>query len=150
MLESNAKRLRLLYDSTKIISADNCKFWSEFDLEKDFPGEGELCMTALPCAFPYRQDAVVPQSFDDLLKSIKSSDNLPPILNGKPAPGVADALRVLKKNDFNSFVSQGNKFGAAKNVFHRKNFGNIVNKPPFLDNILVQEKNCTSTSPNGQ
>ena len=107
-------------------------------------------MATLPCAFPYGQGAVLPQSFDDLLKSIKSSDNLPPILNGKPAPGVADALRALKKNDFNSFFGQDNQFGAAKNVFHKKNFGNIVNKPPFLVNMLVQEKNYTSMSQNGQ
>ena len=42
-----AKQLGLLYDSTKIISADNCRFWSNFDLEKDFPGEDELRMATL-------------------------------------------------------------------------------------------------------
>ena len=53
MRESNAKRLGLLYDSTKIISDANCKLWDNFDLETDFPGEGELRMATLPCVFPY-------------------------------------------------------------------------------------------------
>ena len=51
---------------------------------------------------------------------------------------------------FNSFFGQDNKFGTARSVFQKKHFANIVNKPPFLVNMLVREKNCTSTSPNGQ
>ena len=137
MRESNAKRLGLLYNSTKIISDTNCKLWDNFNMEKDFPGEGELCMATLPCVFPYGQGAEVPQSFEDLLKSIDSSDGSPQILNGKPCPGVADALRALEKNDFNSFFGQDNGYGAAKGLFHVKNFKNIVNKPPYLDNMLV-------------
>ena len=94
-------------------------------------------MAILPCLFPYGQGAEVPQSFEDLLKSIESSDSSPQILNGKPCPGVADALRALEKNDFNSFFGQDNKFGAAKSVFQKKNFANIVKELPYLDNMLV-------------
>ena len=56
MRESNAKRLGLLYDSTKIISAANCKLWDDFNLENDLPGEGELRMAILPCVFPYEKN----------------------------------------------------------------------------------------------
>ena len=55
----------------------------------------------------------------------------------------------VTKNDFNSFFGQDNKYGALKNVFHVKNFKDIVNKPPYLDNMLVKEKLCTRFSPNG-
>ena len=150
MREPYVKQPGLLYNSTKVISANNCRFWGNFDLEKDFSGEGELRMATFPCAFPYGQGAVVSQLFDDLLNSIKSADNSPLILNGKQAPGVADALRALKKNDSNSFFGQDNSFGAAKKEFHVKNFKDIVSKPPFLANMLVKEKNYMSTSPNGQ
>ena len=53
------------------MSADNCRFWDDFDPEKDFPGDSELRMATLPCAFPHGQGAVVPQSFDELLNSIE-------------------------------------------------------------------------------
>ena len=139
MQEPYARQLGLLYDSTKVVSADNCRFWEDFDPEKNFPGEGELYMTTFSCAFPFGQGAVVPQSFDELLNSIESVDNKQPILNGKPAPGVADALRALKNYDFNS----------SKNMFHKEQFKKIVAKPPFFTNMLVEEKNRTSTSPNG-
>ena len=107
MQEPYAKELGLLHDSSQIISVDNCRFWDNFDPEKDFAGDGELCMVTLPRAFPYSQGTVVSQPFDELLNSIESAVNKPPILNGKPTPGVADALRALKKNEFNSFFWQG-------------------------------------------
>ena len=79
MREPYTKELGLLYDSSQIISADNCRFWDDFDPEKDFPGDRELRIATLPCVFPYGQGAVVPQSFDKLLNSIEAADNKLPI-----------------------------------------------------------------------
>ena len=106
-------------------------------------------MATLPRAFPYGQGAVVSQSFDKLLNSIESALNKPPILNSKPAPGVADALRVLKKNEFFFFFCMAKKYGADKTMFYKENFKKVVAKPPFCTNMLVEEKNYTSTSKNG-
>ena len=92
-------------------------------------------MATLPCAISYGSGAEVPQSFDDLLTSNESSDDLPPILNGKPAPGVADTLRALKRNEFNSFFGTDNSYGATKSLFHKKKFRDIVSKAPFVSNI---------------
>ena len=39
MREPYAVELGLVYDASKIITAANCKLWSDFDPEKDFPGE---------------------------------------------------------------------------------------------------------------
>ena len=107
-----AKELGLLYDALKIITADNCQFWADFDPGKDFPGDGELCMAPLPRAIPFGQGAAVPQSFDELLNSVESAIAKPTILNGEPAPGLADALRALKKNEFYSFFGKSKKYGA--------------------------------------
>ena len=49
MREPYAKELGLVYDASKIITGTNCTLWSGFDPEKNFPGEGELRMTAFPC-----------------------------------------------------------------------------------------------------
>ena len=142
------KKLGLLYNGSKIITAGNCRFWDDFDLEKDFPGEGKLRMATLPRAILFGQGAVVPQSFDELLNSVESAIAKPLILNGKPLPGVADALRALKKNEFHSFFGKSKKYGADKNVFH-KDFKKLIEKPPFYPNMMVEEMNCTSSSPNG-
>ena len=68
-------------------------------------------MAALPIVLPFGQGAVVPQSFDELLDSIEAADDQPPIVNGKPAPGLADALKALKKNEFHSFFGSKNTYG---------------------------------------
>ena len=149
MREPYAKELGLLYDGSQIISADNCQFWDDFDPEKNFPGDGELCMATLPNAISYGQGALGPQSFDKVLNSIESAIEKPTILNSKPVPGVANALRALKKNDFNSFFGKAKKYGTDKTLFHKENFKKVVAKPPFYTNMLVEEKNCTSLSPNG-
>ena len=120
MQEPYAKELGLLYDGSIIITADNCRFWDNFDLEKDFQGDGELCMATLPSAIPFGQGAIVPQSFDELLISIESEIAKPTILNGEPTPGIADALRALKKNEFNFFFGKSKKYGAEKNLFHKE------------------------------
>ena len=125
------QKLGLLYNNTVIISIDNCRFGTEVDLEKDFPGEGELRIATLSCEIPYGSGAEVPQSFDDFLESNESSDNLPQILNSKPAPGVADALRALKRNEFNSYFSQNDKYGATNSLFHKKKFRDKVSKKTF-------------------
>ena len=119
MREPYAKELQLVYDASKVVTATNCKFWPELDADKDFPGKGDLCMAALPLAIPFGQGAVVPQSFDELLDSIEAANDRPPILNGKPAPGLADALRALKKNEFHSFFGTKNKYGMEKTPFHK-------------------------------
>ena len=64
-------------------------------------------MVAFPYVIPYRSSTVVPELFDTLITAVKSPDDSPSILNSKPAQGVADALRALEKNEFNSspFVS---------------------------------------------
>ena len=53
MRKPYVKELGLLYDKSVVISVNNCTLWSDFDLAKYFPGEGELRMAAFPCAFPY-------------------------------------------------------------------------------------------------
>lgn len=103
MRESYAKELGLLYDKNLVISINNCTFWPEVNLAKNFPDEGELCMVAFSCGIPYGSGAAVLESFDDLTIVIDSPDDSPSILNGKPAPGIADTLRALEKNEFNSF-----------------------------------------------
>ena len=75
MREPYAKELQLVYDASKVVTATNCTFWAEFDADKDFPGEGDLCMVALPLAIPFGQGAVVPQSFDKLIDSIEVADD---------------------------------------------------------------------------
>ena len=74
-------------------------------------------MVALPRGFPFGQGAVVPQSFEELINSIESADDKPPILNGIPAPGLADALRALKKNEYHSFFGKSKLYGADKKRF---------------------------------
>ena len=81
-------------------------------------------MVAFPYVIPYRSSTVVPELFDTLITAVKSPDDSPSILNSKPAQGVADALRALEKNEFNS--------------------------SPFVSNIMVEEKSCVSMSANGQ
>ena len=99
-----AEALGLFYDTSKSITATTCKLWDDFDPAKDFPGDGELRMTAFPRGFPFGQGAVVPQSFEEMLDLIES-DN-PTILNGTPAPGLADAMRALEKNEYHSFFGK--------------------------------------------
>ena len=113
MREPYAKELGLLYDASKIITADNCRFWTDFDPENDFPGDGKLRMATLPRVILFGQGAVMTESFDELLSSVESTIAKPTILNGKPVPGLADALRALKKNPF-LFV-KSKKYGAKKN-----------------------------------
>ena len=60
MREPYTKELGLLYDASKIITADNCQFWADFNPEKDLPGEGKLRMATLPRAILFGQGAVVP------------------------------------------------------------------------------------------
>ena len=146
--EPYTKELGLLYASSQIISADNCRLWADFDPEKDFPGGGELRMATLPSAIPFGQGAVVPPSFVKLLNSVESAIAKPTILNGKPAPGLADALRTLKKNELYSFFGKSKKYGDDKNDFY-KDFKKLVAKPPFYTNMMVEEMNCTSLSVNG-
>ena len=64
MHEPYAKELELVYDASRVVTAANCTLWTEFNADKDFPGDGDLCMAALPLAIPFGQGAVVPQSFD--------------------------------------------------------------------------------------
>ena len=109
MQEPYAKELRLLYDASKIITVDNCQFWDDFDPKKDFQGDVELHMATLPHAIPYSQGVIVSQSFHELLNIVDSVIAKPTILNGKLAPGVADALRALKKNEVHSFFWQVEK-----------------------------------------
>ena len=90
----------------------------------------------------------MPQSFDELLNSIESAIKKTTILNGKPVPSVADALRALKKNEFNSFFGKSKKYGADKNLFHKEYFKKVVAKILFYTNMLVKEKNYTSSSLN--
>ena len=149
MQEPYAKELGLLYDASKTITADNCQFWTDFDPEKDFPGDGKLHMAALLRAIPFGQGAVVPQSFDELLNTVEPAIARPTILNGKPAPGLADALRALKKNEYYSFFGKSKLYGANKNDFH-KDFKKLAAKPPFYTNMMVKEMNVTGSSPNGR
>ena len=99
MREPHAKELELVYDNTPIDVA-KCTFWADFDAATDFPGEGDLVMTLWPLGIPFGQGAVVPQDFDELIASIEVTDDRPQFFNGKPAPGVAAALKALKKNEF--------------------------------------------------
>ena len=103
MCQPYALALNLVYNASKVVTATNCRLCPTFDAEKDFLGTSDLCMAALPLAIPFGQGAVVPQSLDKLLDSIKASDGQPQILNGQPAPGLADALRALRQNEFHSF-----------------------------------------------
>ena len=113
MREPHAKELALVYNK-KVIAADKCTLWADFDADTDFPGEGDLVMTAWPIAIPFGQGAVMPHDFDKLIVSIEAADNCPQFLNDKPAPGVADALKALKKNGFHSYFGTKNKFGMEK------------------------------------
>ena len=106
-------------------------------------------MATLPRAIPFGQRAVVPQSFDELLDSIEAADDRPPILNGKPAPGLADALRALKKNEFHSFFGTKNKYGMEGKHFN-KDFRKQAAKPHVYNNMMVKEMNVTGLSPNGR
>ena len=106
-------------------------------------------MAALPILFPFGQGAIVPQSFDKMLNSIKAADGRPQIFNGQPAPGLADALRTLRHNEFNSFFGSKNKYGMAEKHFDNK-FQKFVKKPYVYTNMMVKEKNVTGPSKNGQ
>ena len=66
MRQPYALALKLVYDTTKVGTATNCKLWPTFDAEEDFPGTGDLCMAALPIAIPFGQGAVMPQSLNEL------------------------------------------------------------------------------------
>ena len=149
MHEPYAKELKLVYDAWKVITATNCQFWPNFDADKDFPGAGDLCMVALPLSIPFGQGAVVPQSFDKLLDFFEAADGRPPIFNAKPAPGLADALRALKQNEFHSFFGTKNKYGMEEKHFH-KEFQTQAAKPYVYNNIMVKEMNVTGSSQNGR
>ena len=47
------------------------------------------------------------------------------------------------------FFGKAKKYGADKTLFHKENFKKVIVKPRFYTNMLVKEKNCTSTSQNG-
>ena len=106
-------------------------------------------MVALPLAIPFGQGAVVLQSFDKLLDSIEAADDQPPILNGKPALGLEDALRALKKNEFHSFFGTKNKYGMEEKHFH-KDFQKIAVEPHVYNNMMVEEMNVMGLSLNGR
>ena len=146
MREPYAIKLGLVYDASKIITAANCKLWPNFNPEKDFPGEGDLHMAVFPRGFQFGQGAVVPQSFAKLLDLIES--DTPTILNGIPAPGLADAMQALQKNEYHSFFGKPKLYGMEKKDFH-KEFKKQAEKPTFYQNMMVEEKNVTSQSPNG-
>ena len=76
-------------------------------------------MVVLPRAILFGQEAVVPQSFNKLLSSIGAVDNKPPILNGKLALDLADALRALQKNEYYSFFGKSKLYGSDKKDFHK-------------------------------
>ena len=149
MREPYTKELELVYDVSRVVTATNCTLWADFDADKDFPGDGDLCMATLPLVIPFGQGAVVPQSFYELIDSIEAADDRPQILNGKPAPGLADALKALKKNEFHSFFGTKNKYGMEEKYFH-KDFKKIAEKPLVYNNMMVEEKNVTGFSPNGR
>ena len=144
MREPHAKELALVYNK-KVVTADNCTLWADFDADTDFPGEGNLLMTAWPIAIPFGQGAVVPHNFDALIASIEAADDRPQILNGKPAPGVVDALKALKKNGFHSYYGTKNKFGMEKKHFS-KDFKKAADKPHVYNKMLVKEKNVNRLS----
>ena len=75
MREPYAKELELVYDASRVVIAANCTLWADFDADKDFPGDGDLYMAALPIAIPFDQGAVVPQSFDELIASVEAADD---------------------------------------------------------------------------
>ena len=106
-------------------------------------------MDALPRAIPFSQEVVVPQSFGKLLNSVEPAIARPTVLNGKLAPGLLNALRVLKNNEYYFFFGKSKLYGADKNVFH-KDFKKLAAKPPFYTNMTVEEINVTSLSPNGR
>ena len=91
----------------------------------------------------------MPHDFDALIASIEAADDCPQILNGKPAPGVADALKALKKNRFHSYYGTKNKFGMEKKHFS-KDFKKVADKPHVYNNMLGEEKNVTVSSANGR
>ena len=79
MREPNAVALKLVYDASKVVMVTNCKFWPNFNADKDFPGAGDLCMVALPLVIPFEQGTIVPQSFDESFDSIEAADGRPQI-----------------------------------------------------------------------
>ena len=68
--------------------------------------------------------------------------------NGKPAPGLADALRALKKNEFHSLFGTKNKYGMEEKHFH-KDFWKTAAEPHVYNNMMVKEKNFTGSSLDG-
>ena len=100
-------------------------------------------------AIPFGQGAVVPQSFDKFLNSVESAIARPMILNGKPAPGLVDALRALKENECYSFFDKSKLYGADKNDFYN-DLKKLAAKPPFYTSMMVEEMNVTGLSPNGR
>ena len=146
MREPYAKELGLVYDNLKIITDTTCTLWSGFDPEKNFPGEGELRMTAFLLGIPFGQGAEVPQSFEEMLDLIETEK--PTILNSTPVPGLADALRALQKNEYYSFFGKPNMYGMTKGKF-LKEFQNKAKATTFYNDMMVEEKNVMSQSPNG-
>ena len=96
----------------------------------------------------FGQRAVVP-SFEEFLNSIKAAGKKPLILNGKLAPGLADSLRALQKNEYHSFFGKTKKYGMDKKDFY-KDFKKLAEKPYVYTNMLVKEMNVTGLSPNGR
>ena len=146
MREPHAQALGLEYDDKKIINATTGTLWPEFDLDTDFPGEGELCMTVFPRGFPFGQGAEVPQSFEEHLNLIELEK--PMILNGTKVPGLAAAYRALQKNEFHSFYGKPNLYGMAKNKCHNE-FVKKAKASTLYDKMMVEEKNVTNQSANG-
>ena len=106
-------------------------------------------MAALLIAIPFGQGAVVPQSLNELLDAIEASVGQPQILNGQPAPDLADALRALRQNEFHSFFGSKNTYGMEEKYFC-KEFRDHAAEPHVKNKMMVEEKNVPGPSKNGQ
>ena len=104
-------------------------------------------MAVIPAVIPYGSGAEMPHLIKDLIKSM---DDSPSALTGRSMPGMIDAWKSLQKNKFNSFHGTDNNYGAAKNIFHKRNFFHKLAKVSVLSSMLVKEKHCLRDSPNGR
>ena len=147
MREPHTKELGLLYNASVVITANNCKYWLDVDIDKNFPGNMELRLAVIPAVIPYRSGVEIPHSIEDLITSLK---NLPSPLTGHSMVGRAvDSVRsnlgveFLNRNlsiIINDYTVNSEEKMAGS---HITKFHTHKDEQPSIADLLSQEdKNC--------